>query len=183
MMKSYLGMKLLGVLVLVAVLLITTNVVKQSSTTTGEAPGGFSTNEQFVGQVGGVHYLRNGVFTDEGNFYRLEIETQLNRASTLEDSIATPYTTATVAKQGSRSILTLKVLDTTRMYAEEGRYEDIYTGVNGAVTTTPPIIKVNVAESTEEGQQIQIEVPTTELKYKLQVSPQNPSHIWVDILK
>lgn len=175
----------LAILVLLAIFAITYNAVNgvTPNNQNPDAPMGFNSDDQFVGQVGGLHYLRNGIVSDQGDFQRFTIETQLNRASILEDTIATPYTTAVVAKQGGKNVITLKLLDTTRMYIEGDRVDDVYTGVNGTVAERLPVTKITVAPSTEEGQQIQVEVDEAAVSYKLATDPQNPSHIWLDILK
>jgi hypothetical protein len=144
---------------------------------------GFSQDNQFVGAIGGVHYIRSGAITDNQNFQRLTFATQLNRSSVLEETIATPYASAELVT-GDQPYIQIKLSDTTRIYAEEGTPEDVYAGVDGDTpSSAAPITKVDVLESTEEGQEIRIYLTDSSKSYRLHSDPQNPSNIWLDILK
>lgn len=52
---------------------------------------GFSINKVTLGNLGGFHILKNIGYTEEPAFYRLLIETELNRSTASPEAISIPY--------------------------------------------------------------------------------------------
>ncbi|MFH0912640.1 MAG: hypothetical protein V1807_03245 [Patescibacteria group bacterium] len=52
---------------------------------------GFSINKITLGNIGGFHILKNIDYTDEPQYHRLIIATELNRSTTSPEAIAVPY--------------------------------------------------------------------------------------------
>lgn len=174
----------LGLILLFVVVNLLVNQIKPSNSEVFQAPDGFSRSNQTVGEIGGAHYLRNSYVQSQQGYKRLVIETQLNRASVLEDSIETPYTTTEIVPDNGSEVLVVKLADTTRIYEEEGRTEDIYTGLNDRLPDSDlPLTRVEAMVSTEQGQEIRVHFGTNIKGYRLQADPEKSGNIWIDILE
>lgn len=175
----------LGLVLVFVVVNILVNQIKPSNPEVFQVPDGFGRDKQTVGELGGAHYLSNSYIEPQQGFKRLVIETQLNRASVLEDTIATPYTSAEIVNgEIAGETIILKLADTTKIYEEEGRTEDIYSGINGIVTDQElPITQIEVLATTEEGEEIRIHTNKSIGGYRLHADPEKSGNIWLDILE
>ncbi|MFA5967473.1 MAG: hypothetical protein WC805_03110 [Patescibacteria group bacterium] len=53
---------------------------------------GFANNEIVLGNLGGFHIIKNINYSDENQFHRLIIDTELNRSTASPEDITIPYT-------------------------------------------------------------------------------------------
>ena len=147
-----------------------------------ESVAGFSTDRQQLGSEGGFHYLRKGNVTNLNSSQRLELVTELNRPSVIEDQIITPQTTAQLVSRNGKTFIEVLMVGTTTIYSEEGPAESIYSGAEGKVEADGPISEVNILTGNESNQTIQVFVPSENTKFKLSTDPENSGVIWLDIL-
>src|SRR5690606_215383 len=147
-----------------------------------ESVAGFSTDRQQIGSEGGFHYLRRGTISNLNNIQRLELVTELNRPSVIEDQIITPQTTAQLVSRNGRTFIEVLMVGTTTIYSEEGPAESIYSGVEGMIDGDGPISEVNILTGNESNQTIQVFVPSENTKFKLSTEPEISGVIWLDIL-
>lgn len=174
----------LGLILVFVVVNLLVNQIKPSNPDIFQAPDGFSREQQTIGELGGAHYLRNSYLESQQGFKRLVIETQLNRGSVLEDSITTPYTSAEIVEENGSESIVIRLADTTRMYEENGRTEDVYTGLNGKLLdNNSPILQIEALSSTEAGQEIRVYTSKVIGGYRLQSDPEKSGNIWLDILE
>ena len=178
----------LSIIGLLIVFAVTYNIAKQlgpkQQADQTAAPTGFTTEQLTVGEVGGSHYLRGSKLEDKGGFMRLTVETQLNRPSLIEDDISTPLTTAKLVKEAGKHYVLIDLADTTNIYMEEGRKEDLYAGLRGAIVNYPPITELEVLPATESGQQLKLWIDQEAPKgIRLSANPENTGNLWLDILR
>ncbi len=179
--------KLLGIFGLIALFVIAYMAVSQmddnendtDNNVEAQSTADFSSDKQTTGEGGGLHYMRNLVLEDHEAFYRVKVETSLNRSSVL-DTIETPLTTAEL-KNDTTCYLALHLSDTTQILEDE----NIFLGARGKTeyTDRDPITSIDVKDTVEEGQEVFVGLHSCEARFKLGSDPQSPGHIWLDVLK
>lgn len=143
----------------------------------------FTSDTQTVGEVGGFHILYDLDWKQEDGFYRIKLFSRLNRSSLL-DTIATPQTTARFSSYASKPAIELAMSDTnlndpSNPNSDDPTFidplvQDIYQGVLGQIVVD--------GNSGGELQKVWI-VTDAPAKFRLQTDPQDPSIVWLDVLK
>lgn len=177
---------ILGIIVLLLIFAVAYQLVSKVGTLDTsevlESVAGFSSDSQTIGETGGFHYIREGRVENKENYQRFILKTELNRESVIEDSINTPYSTATLISRNGETYIELSLSSTTRTYSEEGTHEDIYNGIDGAVDMEGPIDRVDVLPGGESAQLVHIFVNDTDTKFRLSTDPENSGILWLDVL-
>ena len=177
--------QIIGVIGLLALFVVTYGLIsglKQSGTPKADLAG-FDADTKTVGEVGGFHILYDLDWKQEDGFYRIKLYSRLNRASLLE-TIATPQTTARISSYASKPAIELALSDTNLTDPSSPNTDDptftdpltheIYQGQLGQIVVD--------GNSGGEIQKIWI-VTDAPAKFRLQTDPQDPSIVWLDVLK
>src|SRR3989344_5335819 len=149
-----------------------------------------------VGAIGGFHLLENMAVSDEQGYYRLTLQTKLNRSTIIDQSIAVPLTQVsqvvssepvwldnkyqdTLAWGSHRLQITLK--DTGIIDQMDGKKVLVFRGDKTLAINQPPITTLKLVDS-PDGSVNQILVGlSTEVKFRVSSTPTGT--IYIDILK
>jgi len=149
---------------------------------------GFATNKITLGNLGGFHILKNIDYSDQANFHRLIIETDLNRSTASPENINIPY--VTIAETGAASLnnapgpsspyqIKIVLSDTTVQDIPKDRALTIFA--NGATgDTTEVISEVRVHENSDDTTEISL---LLNKNVEFRATADNAGTIVLDVLK
>jgi hypothetical protein len=131
-----------------------------------------------VGALGGFHLLESIQCSDEQTYYRLTLQTRLNRSTVIDKAIAVPLTKVT---QVDGSELRISLNDTSIIDQINGKQEVVFMGDKTLVIDQLPITTIKLIDS-PDGTVNQISVGlSSEVKFKVSSTPTGA--IYIDILK
>ncbi len=141
----------------------------------------YTENKATIGSLGGYHLLDDISFKDESSYFRISIHTSLNRNTTLDETIITPYAIAT-QNIGDNKQYQIKVsLSDTRTF--DLSYDpalEIFKK-NNIVVNSWPITEINT-QNPHDDSTIDVLIGLNK-KVKFKVSKNNTGTIFIDILK
>ncbi len=157
---------------------------------------GFADAKITLGNLGGFHILKNIDYSDEKQFHRLIIETELNRATASPEDISIPYvviqeisnTTEETALPGEPQNLEpepayqikIKLSDTTVENIPLDRALAIFPGTSSEPDQGSVIKEVRVGETSDEATEISVSLGK---KVQFRAAADNSGAIILDILK
>jgi len=169
---------------------------KPNNLTFNPANQGFADTKIALGNLGGFHILKNIDYSDEKQFHRLIIETELNRATASPEDISIPYTviqeTSSLAsgaalpeepkalEMGSVYQIKIKLSDTTVENIPLNQALAIFPGTSSESDQSSVIKEVQVSETSDEAAEISISLTK---KVQFRAAADNSGAIILDILK
>ena len=133
-------------------------------------PKNYVEDEAIIGNLGGYHILDNISFNNELTYYRINLCTNLNRSTTLDETIITPYTVAT------------QIISTDGKYQLKVTLSDTQVSENQkTLINEGPIIEINTLKSTDDST-TDILIDLNE-KVKFGINKDTTGTIFIDILK
>lgn len=149
-----------------------------------------------IGDLGGSHLLQNLTYSDERTYYRIRIETRLNRPSIIADEIVTPKTRVRQVSNTEPIIVngqerTLTTLGEWRIQADlsDTRTTELDGDELVPVFVGPDVLRVNEAPLTEirlnydpDGSTVQVLIGLSEQSI-FRVDDDGAGAIYIDILK
>lgn len=157
---------------------------------------GFKMDKIILGNLGGFHILKNIDYSDEGQFYRLIIATELNRSTASPEDITIPYTAITETENlnldaktpaaNNSSVISspyqirINLSDTQVADIPKDRPLAIFEEINTKTDQPKLIQEVRVTESKDEGVVVVISLTKKSL---FRATADNSGTIVLDILK
>ena len=154
------------------------------------------TDSGTVGALGGFHLLEAVDCSDEQTYYRVAIQTRLNRSTVIDQAIAIPLTKVEqVAStellwwgskyQDTKSLgeyrLQISLKDTGTVDKTNGQEVTVFQGSKNLVIDQPPITSIKLSDA-PDGSAVQVVVGLS-AKVKFRVSTLPTGAIYIDILK
>ena len=154
------------------------------------------TDSSTVGALGGFHLLEAVDCSDEQTYYRVAIQTRLNRSTVIDQAIAIPLTKVEQVAgteslwwggkyQDTKSLgeyrLQISLKDTGTVDKTNGQEETVFQGSRNLVINQPPITSIRLSDAPDESA-VQIVVGLS-TKVQFRVSTLPAGTIYIDILK
>lgn len=185
--------KVIGALVLVAVFVAAYTII----TDIGKGQS-FQFTRQSVGKLGGFHLFQDLIWSEQGSFYRIAFQTELNRGSVIETQIKTPHTEVIPATKddpilfgdGERPLpelgdyhLVVNLSDTRRFDLSGDSAELVFVGSERQVVNEEPITEIRVHQPPDDSLQQVLVGLNRQAPFRLHVDPNDTGIVWLDILK
>ena len=170
--------------------------LKPGTANLATSPSPELTDSSTVGALGGFHLLEAVDCSDEQTYYRVAIQTRLNRSTVIDQAIAIPLTKVEQVAgteslwwggkyQDTKSLgeyrLQINLKDTGTVDKTNGQEEIVFQGSRNLVINQPPITSIKLSDAPDESA-VQIVVGLI-TKVKFRVSTLPTGTIYIDILK
>ena len=145
---------------------------------------GFANNEIILGNLGGFHIVKNIEYSDENQFHRLVIDTELNRSTASPEDISIPYTVikeiTDVAAVAPSYQIKIKLSDSTIENIPQDRPLAIMPTAPDSSEPAQLIQEVRINETSDEAAEIVISLTKST---RFRAAADNSGAIVLDILK
>jgi len=171
-----------GLIVLIIIFLIIYSYFSTNKLTNDILPPeNYTEDEIIIGSLGGYHILNDISFQDKALHYRISLHTNLNRSTTLDEIIITPYTIIKqIISNDEEYQIKITLSDTQTFDLSREPITEIFKNEK-MIINQGPIIEINTLKPVDNSI-INIFISLNK-KVKFKVDKDNTGTIFVDILK
>lgn len=170
-----------GLIVLIIIFLILYSYFSTNKLTNDTLqPKNYIEDEITIGSLGGYHILNDISFQDELLHYKIGLHTSLNRPTTLDETIITPYTIIKQITDDKKYQIKITLSDTQTFDPSQEFATEIFKKEK-MVINQGPITEISTLKSVNNSM-IDIFIGLNK-QVKFKVSKNNTGTIFIDILK
>ena len=170
-----------GLIVLIIIFLILYSYFSTNKLTNDTLqPKNYIEDEITIGNLGGYHILNDISFQDELLHYKIGLHTSLNRPTTLDETIITPYTIIKHTADDKKYQIKITLSDTQTFDPSQEFATEIFKKEK-MVINQGPITEISTLKSVNNSM-IDIFIGLNK-QVKFKVSKNNTGTIFIDILK